>query len=197
MSFLNEYEFNPELLQQTGELEQEGELAAQLMHVASEQEFEQFLGSIWDAGKRLYNSAQGQAIKKDFINGAKSFGKKMLPSVGKNLGQYLGGSTGAKIGNTVANAASSWLFGEVSENEVVDYVRVISNAARYLKNALKKGNAINQAGGSRVLVTRAINQAARPIYSRKQTAAVSSNAASKKQGTWTRKGSKLILYNVM
>lgn len=197
MSFLNEYELNPELLQETGEQEQEGELANQLMNIASEQEFEQFLGSIWDAGKRLYNSAQGQAIKRDFIKGAKSFGKKMLPSVGKNLGQYLGGSTGAKIGNTVANATSNWLFGEVSENEAVDYVRVIRNAARYLRNALKQGNAINQAGGSRVLVTRAINQAARPIYSRKQTASAPSNAASKKQGTWTRKGSRLIVYNVM
>ena len=197
MSFLHEYEFNPEVFQETGELEQEGELAARLLNVASEQEFEHFLGNIWDAGKRLYNSTQGQAIKKDFINGAKSFGKKMLPSVGKNLGQYLGGSTGAKIGNTVANAASSWLFGEVSENEAVDYVRVIRNAAGYLRNALKKGNAINQAGGSRGLVTRAINQAARPIYSRKQTAVAPSGATRKNQGTWTRKGSRLILYNVI
>lgn len=197
MSFLNEYELNPELLQETGELEQEGELAGRLLNIASEQEFEQFLGSIWDAGKRLYNSAQGQAIKRDFIKGAKSFGKKMLPSVGKNLGQYLGGGTGAKIGNTVANAASSWLFGEVSETEAVDYVRVIRNAARYLRNALKRGNAINQAGGSRGLVTRAINQAARPIFSRKQTASAPYNAASKNQGTWTRKGSRLIVHNVM
>jgi hypothetical protein len=196
MSFLNEYELNPEILQGTGELEQEGELASRLLNVASEQEFENFLGSIWDAGKRLYNSQQGQAIKKDFIAGAKSFGKKILPSVGKNLGQYVGGGSGAKVGGALANAAGNWLFGEVSENEAVDYVRVIRKAAGYLQNALKKGNAIDQAGGSRVLVTKAINQAARPIYSSKQTAPAYSNAAFKKQGTWTRNGSKLIVHNV-
>ncbi|RBL91160.1 hypothetical protein [Chitinophaga flava] len=197
MSFLNEYEFNPEFFQETGELEMEGELASRLLNIASEQEFENFLGNIWDAGKRLYNSPQGQAIKKDFINGAKSFGKKMLPSLSKNLRQYLGGSTGAKTGNTMASGSSNWLFGGVSENDAVDYVRVIRNAAQYLQQALKKGNTINQAGGSRVLVTQAINQAARPIISRNPTVSVSSNSAFKKQGTWTRKGSMLILHNVI
>src|SRR4051812_10817744 len=102
MNNLNEYELNTELLGESNEFEQEGEMVHEMMEVSNEMEFENFLGGVWDAAKRLYNSPQGQAIKKDFVAGAKSFGKQMFPSIGKNLGGYIGGSTGEKVGGALA-----------------------------------------------------------------------------------------------
>ncbi|WP_315817255.1 hypothetical protein [Paraflavitalea speifideaquila] len=168
MSSLYEYEFNTEF-----EFEGEGELVHELLSVSNEYEFENFLGNVWNAAKRLYNSPQGQAVKKDFVAGAKSFGKKMLPSVGRNLGSYLGGSTGANIGGQLANAASNWLFNEVGEAEAVDYLRVVRKAAKYLNKALSEG-----AGGPpRTLVTQAINQAARPVLAQRRLQSPSGNMA--------------------
>src|SRR5215216_241957 len=91
MNNLHEYEFNTELLNQSQEFEHEGEgeVVHELMAVSNEYELEHFLGKIWDGAKKIYNSPQGQAIKKDFISGAKSFGRQMFPSIGKNLGGYL------------------------------------------------------------------------------------------------------------
>jgi hypothetical protein len=179
MSSLNEYEFNTEF-----ELENEGELVHELLSVSNEQELENFLGDIWNAAKRVYNSPQGQAIKKDFVAGAKSFGKKMLPSVGRNLGQYIGGNTGANIGGKLAGAASNWLFNEVGETEAVDYLRVVRKAAKYLNKALSEG----ADGAPRSMVTQAINQAARPILSKRR-----GSFTSKKQGRWFRQGNQLVL----
>jgi hypothetical protein len=186
MSSLYEYEFNTEF-----ELEGEGELVHELLSVSNEGEFEYFLGNLWNAAKRVYNSPQGQAIKKDFITGAKSFGKKMLPSVGRNLGQYIGGSTGANIGGQLANTASNWLFNEVGEAEATDYLRVVRKAAKYLNKALSEG----ASGAPRSMVTQAINQAARPVLAQRRTQSSSGNMAlsSKKQGRWFRQGNQLIL----
>lgn len=187
MSSLYEYEFNNEF-----EYEGEGELN-ELLSVTNELELENFLGNIWNAAKRLYNSPQGQAVKKDFVAGAKSFGKKMLPSVGSNLGSYLGGSDGARVGGQIAKAASGLLFGEVNEAEAVDYLRVVKKAARYLNKALSEG-----AGGTpRQLVTQAINQAARPILATRRTRGAYVPTSSKNKGTWFRQGNQLILQNAI
>ena len=76
MSSLHEYEFNLELLGESGELEFEQELAMELMEISNEYELENFLGAIWDGAKKVYNSPQGQAIKKDFVAGGKEFREK-------------------------------------------------------------------------------------------------------------------------
>jgi hypothetical protein len=205
MTNLNEYELNTEVLTETAEFEGEGEMVHELMEVSNEMEFENFLGGIWDAAKRLYNSPQGQAIKKDFIAGAKSFGRKMFPSIGKNLGGYIGSKvgkkwtkTGEKIGGALGGAASKWLLGESAEQEAVNYVRVIRKAANYLNKALASGASPGiSAPSSRALVTQAINKAARPVILRqRQQEATSSINPSQKQGQWLRKGNSLVLTGV-
>jgi len=189
MSSLHEYEFNLELLGESGEYEHEFELASELLEISNEYEFENFLGAIWDGAKRVYNSPQGQAIKKDFISGAKSFGKKMLPSVGRNLGSYFGGSTGADIGGKLAGAASSWLFGEVGEQEAMDYVKVIRKAANYLNRALSAG----AWGQPKAMVTQAINQSAKPMIAQRRSSGSSGFSGSQNSGRWIRQGNNLIL----
>lgn len=187
MSNLHEYEFNTELLH---EGEGEGELVHELMAVSNEYELEGFLGKVWDVAKRVYNSPQGQAIKKDFITGAKSFGKKMFPSIGKNIGSYIGGPTGSQIGGHLGSAAGKWLFGEMPQQEAVDYVRVLRKVARYLNRALNAGVSIPP----RTLVTQAINQAARPLIYRRRSGYTSDYSS--KRGRWIRQGNKLIIQNV-
>jgi hypothetical protein len=219
MSNLNEYEFNPELLNESYELELEnleGELAGELMSVSNEFEFENFLGNIWDAAKRLYNSPLGQALKKKFISGAKSFGRQMFPVVGKRLGGYLGGAAGSRLGGRLGGAAGSqlggqlggdagsqlggqlgdaagdWLFGGGEEQEAVDYVRVIRKAANYLNKALSEG----AAGSPRSMVTQALNQAARPILRKRRKSGYNSNYSLPKHGRWIRQGNRLIIQGV-
>lgn len=198
MSNLHEYEFNTELLNEFEyEGEGEGELANELMAVSNEYEFESILGRIWDAAKRFGGSPQGQAIKKDFISGAKSFGRKMFPSVGKNLGGYVGGAGGAVIGGQLGDVASKWLLGG-EEQEAVDYVKVIRKAAGYLNNALGSG----VSAPPKALVTQAINQAARPIVTKRrqlqqqQQQATISYSGTQNQGRWIRQGNRLIIQGV-
>lgn len=204
MNNLNEHELNTELVGETGEFEQEGEMVQELMEVSNELEFENFLGGIWDAAKRIYNSPQGQAVKKDFIAGAKSFGRKMFPSIGKNLGGYIGSrigkkwtKTGERIGGALGGAASKWLLGETGEMEAVDYVRVIRKAANYLNRALASGASPGvSAPSSRALVTQAINKAARPVILKRKQTGASSIHPSQKQGQWSRRGNSLVLMGV-
>ena len=194
MSNINEYEFNTEMLNESYELELEnleGELANELMSVSNEFELENFIGNIWEAAKRLYRSPQGHAIKKDFISGAKSFGRKMFPSIGRNLGGYLGGSTGAKYGGQIADSAGKWILGGDEEQEAVDYIRVIRKAANYLNKALGAG----RSAPPRIMVTQAINQAARPLISKRRSG-YTTNYSSKNQGRWIRQGNQLIIQGV-
>ena len=196
MNNLNEFEFNHELLQENHEFEHnELELTHELMEVAGEQEFEYFLGNIWNAAKKLYNSPQGQAVKKDFITGAKSFGRKMIPSVARNLGGYFDGSRGAKYGGQIGDAAGNWIFGEADEAEVVNYLKVVRKAANYLNRSLAQGNVNINTTSPRQLVTAAINQAARPIYrnGRRAQTIFNPTATAQNQGRWIRHGNKLIL----
>lgn len=188
MNFIQEYGIN-------NEHELEGELVNELLSVSNEAELEYFLGNVWNAAKRLYNSPQGQAIKKDFVAGAKSFGKKMLPSVGRNLGSYVGGTTGAKIGNQLGNAAGKWLFKGVDKAAAGDYVRVVNNAAKNLNKALSEG----VAGPARQLVTQAINRSARPVLAKRRAQASlgQQGPSPKKQGTWFRQGHQLILQDAI
>lgn len=198
MNNLHEYEFNTELLHESHEFEYEGEgeMVHELMAVSNEYELEGFLGKIWDAAKKFSGSPQGQSIKKDFISGAKSFGRKMFPSVGKNLGGYVGGPTGAAIGGQLADAASKWLLGG-EEQEAVDYVKVIRKAAGYLNRALGAG----VSAPPRALVTQAINQAARPIITKRRQGQLPqqgtiSYSGTQNQGRWIRQGNRLILQGV-
>lgn len=198
MSNLHEYEFNNELFNEF-EYEGEGEYANELMAVSNEYELEGFLGKVWDAAKRFGASPEGQNIKKDFIAGAKSFGRQMFPSIGKNIGGYIGGAGGAVAGGKAGDWAGKWLFGnQEMEGEAVDYVRVIRKAANYLNRALGTG----VSAPPRTLVTQAINQAARPILTKRrqqlqqqpqQQQGTLSYSGTQNQGRWIRQGNRLII----
>lgn len=217
MNNLNEYEFNTELLNESYEYEHESlelELANELSAVSNEYELENFLGSIWNTAKQLYNSPAGQAMKNKFVAGAKSYGRKMLPAIGQRIGGFagnalgsrlggrFGGASGARMGGQIGSdmgsqlggqlggAASNWLFGGGGEQEeTVDYVRVIRKAANYLNKALSDG----ATGSPTTMVTQAINKAAAPVMRKRRTI---SNYSAPKSGRWVRQGNRLIIMGV-
>jgi hypothetical protein len=114
----------------------EMELAGRLLEVSSEEEMEQFLGSLLrsatSAARSFAGSAAGQALGGVLKNAA----RQVLPQVGGIVGSALGGSTGGQLGT----AAGKWLGGrfeleamsqEDREFEVARaFVRTAQDAAR-------------------------------------------------------------------
>jgi hypothetical protein len=89
---------------------QEMELASELLEVSTEQEFEQFLGSVF----RTVGSAAGRFIRSDTgraLGGIlKSAARQALPIVGRSVGQWMSPQGGGDIGARLATRAGR-IFG--------------------------------------------------------------------------------------
>jgi hypothetical protein len=93
------------------------DLAANLMEMETEEEFEQFLGDVIsqvaDAAGKFISSPTGHAL-----GGAlKDAAKAILPVAGQAVGTYLGGPTGGQIGGALGTAVSSQFEEEMDEQE--------------------------------------------------------------------------------
>lgn len=97
--------------------EQQMELAAELMEVTTEDEFENFLGDLLSKGVqavgKLISSPTGQALGGVLKDAAKT----LLPVAGTALGTYLGGPVGGQIGGTLGSAASNLFEAEAEAEE--------------------------------------------------------------------------------
>ena len=112
---------------------QEMQLAADLMEVQSEEEFENFLddliGGIAKAAGGFLNSSAGKALG-GLLKGA---AKKLLPLAGTAIGGYFGGPAGASIGGNIAGTLSGSLEMEQDEMEweaARTFVRLAADAAK-------------------------------------------------------------------
>ena len=112
---------------------QEMQLAADLMEVQTEEEFENFLddliGGIAKAAGGFLNSSAGKALG-GLLKGA---AKKLLPLAGTAIGGYFGGPAGASIGGNIAGTLSGSLEMERDEMEweaARTFVRLAADAAR-------------------------------------------------------------------
>ena len=83
----------------------EMELAGRLLEVSSEEELEEFLGSVVRSATSAARSFAGSAAGKALGGVLKNAARKVLPQVGGIVGSALGGSTGGKLGS----AAGRWL----------------------------------------------------------------------------------------
>lgn len=97
--------------------EDQMDLAADLMEMESEEEFENFLGDLISKGAeaagKFISSPAGQAL-----GGAlKDAAKQLLPVAGQAVGSYFGGPTGGQIGGALGTAASSLFEAEADEQE--------------------------------------------------------------------------------
>ena len=127
--------------------QEEVQFAHELLSVANEQEFEQFLGDfinkIGGAVSNIASSPVGQAIG----GVLKGVAKKAIPMAGAALGRYIGGPLGANIGSGLANAASSALglefesmeSGEMEFEGARQFVRLAADTANNAIAAAQSG----------------------------------------------------------
>ena len=150
----------------------EYELATRMLSVQSEAELDQFLGSLvrsaWRGAKALYRSPVGQAVKKQAVSSLKSFGRRVLPTLGRSVGGYLGGKSGARLGAHAGSYLSNkYLKKEYeglspSDRDVETARRLVRTArlaAYNLSQYLAEGRAI-----SRKTIKTAILRAARKFF---------------------------------
>ena len=112
---------------------EEMQLAAALMEVQSEEEFENFLddliGGIAKAAGGFLNSPTGKALG-GLLKGA---AKKLLPVAGTAVGGYFGGPAGASLGGNIASTLAGSLEMERDEMEwesAKTFVRLAADATK-------------------------------------------------------------------
>jgi hypothetical protein len=130
-------------------------LAADLLDVNSEQEFEYFLGDVISGAAnsvgKFISSPTGQALGA----GLKDVAKTLLPMAGQAVGDYFGGSTGGQIGQALGSAVagSFEMAPEEQEWEAANtFVKIASDAA-------KKAAEMPQGGDPHAIAQKAIVEA--------------------------------------
>jgi len=122
---------------------EEMELAAELLEIASEEEFEQFLGKLVRKAARAAGSFIRSPAGKALGGVLKGLAKKALPLAGTALGGMVGGPLGAKIGQGLASAAGSALG---LETELSSEDREFEGARQFVRIA---GQTARQMAGTR------------------------------------------------
>lgn len=184
-------------------------LAAELLEVSSEEELEQFLGSLIKKAGR----AAGQFIKSPVgqqLGGLlKGAAKKALPMVGSAIGGYFGGSGGAKIGSQVASTAGR-IFGleleglSLEDQEYEAAKSFVQFAGTAAKNAASAPPTANPRTVAQSAVLAAARQLApglvsgiRPTVPGGTAGTVCPSCGSgARSGRWMRRGNKIILFGV-
>ena len=177
----------------------EYELASELLGVASEEELDQFLGSLFKkvakgAGK-LIRSPIGQAVG----GVLKGVAKKALPLAGGALGGFVGGPLGAKIGSGVASAAGSalGLEGEALAQEDQEFEGA-KQFVRLAADTVSKAAAAPPSADPRSVAQSAAVAAARqlaPGLLKKGGASGMPSSGSRGQsGRWARQGNRIVIY---
>jgi uncharacterized protein (DUF697 family) len=109
-------------------------LAANLMELETEEEFEGFLDSLISQGKQLINSPVGQAVGATLKDAA----KQLLPVAGQAVGSRFGGPIGGQIGGALGTAVADQFEAEAEEREweaANVFVRVALDAVNNAANA--------------------------------------------------------------
>lgn len=188
---------------------QEYELAAELMEINSEQEFEQFLGDLINRVGKAAGSFIKGPIGQALGSALKPIASKLLPMAGQALGGAIGGPAGSQIGGQLASAAGS-IFGlelEQSEQEfeaAQTFVRLASDAVKNAANAPAGANpiAIARAAVTQAAQTHApgiLAGAPAPMFGGQQNAGFQGGEPSRgggHSGRWVRHGGKVILFGV-
>lgn len=192
------YEYSvPRTLSESQELE----LAAELMEIGSEQEFEQFLGDLFKkaagAVGGFFKSPIGQAVG----SALKGVAKQVLPMAGQALGGMIGGPVGSQLGGQLASAAGG-AFGlelEAGEQEFEAAHTFVKLAADAVKNAASAPPGSNPHAVAQAAVTQAVQTHAPSLMAPDAGAYGHDDAAAPgrgRSGRWIRRGSKIILFGV-
>jgi len=172
-------------------------LAAELMEVNSEEEFEDFLGDLISSGAKaiggFINSPTGQALG-GVLKGA---AKQLLPVAGQALGGYLGGPAGAQIGGQLGSAASGLFETEMEEQEW----EAANTFVKLATDAVKTAASAPPGSDPGAVATNAVVEAAK-VHAPAIVPAIANGAAMhgkhhrRHTGRWVRHGNRIILHGV-
>jgi len=172
------------------------QLASELLAVSSEEELDQFLGSVFKSIARTAGKVIKSPIGKALGGVLKSVAKKALPIAGAALGNLVAPGIGGVIGGKLASAAGS-AFGleveglsqEDQQFEVAkQFVRLTADAT---KNALALPTSANPSVAARQAVMKAAQKFAPGLVTGNGL-----SAGGGRSGRWVRKGSTIVLLNV-
>jgi hypothetical protein len=203
--YADEFEYSDEYSDEMSNETDDETLAYELLAAESDQELDQFLGGLVRraaaGARRFISSPQGKQIGSDFRDGIKAFGRKMIPSLGRNTGGYFGerygGPKGGQYGSRAGHNVGKWALDRLGWDEemmtpdqmelevakkVVQVAKTAANAAVNAAQA-KKGN-------PRAIVHAAINSAARRVLN---SPSGKKSSGSRQSGRWVRRGSKIVI----
>ncbi|MCG8326209.1 MAG: hypothetical protein MI974_00930 [Chitinophagales bacterium] len=201
--FENEYEYEGEF-----EYEDDGEdeeLAYELLAVENEEELDQFLGSIFrkvaSGARRLWNSKIGRKARSYLGGQIKSYGRKMIPTLGRKAGRYLGarygGRHGGRYGGRAGHNVGRWVVDKLGwELEMLhpeeQELEVAKKLVKIAKIAAKKTAKAAGSGHppSKAVVKAAVRSAARQVLKK---GAIKKHGGSRHSGRWVRKGTKIVV----
>src|SRR6266511_4140464 len=178
---------------------QEVELASELLEVSSEDELEQFLGSlIGTVGRTVGQFARsdtGRALTGILRNAA----KRALPVVGRGIGQWVSPGSGGAVGATLGRAAGQLLGLELEGLSPEDqefeaakqFVRFAGAAAR--QACLAPRSAPPQAA-ARAAATKAARVHAPGLVPRAAGPGPAAPAGAPQTGRWLRRGRRIVIY---
>jgi len=182
----------------------EQELAAELLGVASEEELDQFLGSlikmVAKRGRKLVRSPSGQAIG----GVLKGVAKKAVHQAGGALGGMVAGPLGAKIGSGLAAAAVREPSADAEPSAQAQEDQEFDGAKQFIRlaaNTVNKTVAAPASADPRAVAQAAAIGAARLLAPGllKQNDRNDGRASSPGRdhsGRWARHGNTIVLYGV-
>lgn len=177
--------------------DEQTDLAAELMEVTSEEEFEDFLGDLISGAAKtiggFINSPTGQALG-GVLKGA---AKQLLPVAGQALGGYLGGPTGAQIGGQIGSAASGLFEAEMEEQEWEAANTFVKLAADAVKHAASAPSGADPAAVAKNAVVEAAQvHAPAIVHAIANGAGMHEGHHHRHTGRWVRHGHRIIVHGV-
>jgi phage tail tape-measure protein len=174
------------------------DIAADLMELEDEEDFENFLDDLISRGAqavgRFIDSPTGQAL-----GGAlKDAAKQLLPVAGQAVGSYFGGPAGGQIGGALGTAVAGQFEAEAEEQEweaANVFVRVAVDAVNNAANA--PVGAHPQAVAQNAVAEAARRHAPHLAHAFSHPGRDWTSARhSRHSGRWARRGREIIVYGV-
>lgn len=191
------FEFESAYASESGTLTEadEYELASELLGVASEEELDQFLGSLVKRVARGASSFIRSPLGKAVGGVLKGVAKKALPLAGGALGGAIGGPLGAKIGSGLASAAGKavGLEGEALTQEDHEFEGA-RQFVRLAANTVSKASSAPAGTDPRQIAQQAAVSAARMLAPGLLGGGAAGGRGS--GGRWARRGNTIVLYGV-
>jgi phage tail tape-measure protein len=185
--------------------EEQMDLAAEMMEVNSEEEFEEFLGDLISKGVQTLGSFIGAPAGQALGGVLKSAAKRLLPMAGQALGGFLGGPAGAAIGGQLGSAAFESEEEQQEQQEWEAANAFVKMAGEAVKNVAAAPPAANPQAAAKTAVVEAAKVHAPAIVPALANGAPHMNGAPHgfeppegygASGTWVRHGRKIFLRGV-